>query len=112
MFGTTRHIAGIRSKNVRLRSASAREAINMPIQGSEADIMKFVMKKLYELIEEKYSKEAYILLQIHDEIIMEVKESVVEEFSKEAKKIMLESVSLDVPLDVHVSVGNCMAELK
>lgn len=112
MFGTTRHISGIRSRNVRVRSASAREAINMPIQGSEADIMKLVMKNLYELIEEKYPKDAYILLQIHDEIIFEVKESKIEKFSEEAKKIMLESVSLDVPLDVHVSIGKRMADLK
>lgn len=112
MFGTTRNIAGIRSKNRRLRAASAREAINMPIQGSEADIMKLVMKNIYSLIERKYPKQVYILLQIHDEIIFEAKEDLVEEFSLEAKRIMLESVLLDVPLDVHISTGNALSDLK
>lgn len=112
MFGTTRNIAGIRSQNRRLRAASAREAINMPIQGSEADIMKLVMKNLYSLIEEKYPKQVYILLQIHDEIVFEAKKNVIKEFSSEAKKIMLESVKLDVPLDVHVSTGDALSDLK
>jgi len=112
MFGTTRNISGIRSKNRRLRAASAREAINMPIQGSEADIMKLVMKNLYALIEKKYPKKVYILLQIHDEILFEAKEDLIEEFSLEAKKIMLESVLLDVPLDVHISIGESLSDLK
>ncbi len=112
MFGTTRNIAGIRSQNRRLRAASAREAINMPIQGSEADIMKLVMKNLYSLIEKKYPKQVYILLQIHDEIVFEAKKNVIKEFSSEAKKIMLESILLDVPLDVHVSTGDALSDLK
>lgn len=112
MFGTTRNIAGIRSRNRRLRSAAAREAINMPIQGSEADIMKLVMVKLYEYISKKYSKDAYILLQIHDEILFEVKSNLIEEFANEAKEIMLDTVLLEVPFDVHVSIGESLDELK
>lgn len=112
MFGTTRNIAGIRSSNRRLRAAAAREAINMPIQGSEADIMKLVMKDIYSLIEKKYPKQVYILLQIHDEIIFEAKEDIIEKFSEEAKEIMLKSVQLEVPLDVHISIGDSLAELK
>ena len=112
MFGTTRNIAGIRSQNRRARAAAAREAINMPIQGSEADIMKLVMRDIYSLIEKEYPKQSYILLQIHDEIVFEVKEDLVKKFSKEVKKIMLESVALDVPLDVHISIGDTLSELK
>ena len=112
MFGTTRNILGIRSRNNRRRSAAAREAINMPVQGSEADIMKLVMKNLFQLIKEKYPKKAYILLQIHDEILFEVDESLVDDFIKEAQNIMLESVSLEVPLELHVSKGDSLDELK
>ncbi len=112
MFGTTRNITGIRSQNRRLKAASAREAINMPIQGSEADIMKLVMKNLYLLIEKKYPKQVYILLQIHDEIVFEVKKDIIKDFTSEAKKIMLESVMLDVPLDAHESIGDTLADLK
>lgn len=112
MFGTTRNISGIRSKNVRAKAAAAREAINMPIQGSEADIMKYVMVRIAEYIEKELKDRAYILLQIHDEIIMEVKKSDVEKFSKDVCNIMLKSIELSVPLEVHVYTGNRLSDLK
>lgn len=112
MFGTTRHIKGLRSKNIRMMRAAQREAINMPIQGSEADIMKLAMIKLDEMIEEKFKEKAYILLQIHDELIFEVQSDKVTEFIKEAETLMQGVVSLEVPLVVHSSVGDNMAELK
>ena len=112
MFGTTRHIRGLRSKNTRMVRAAQREAINMPIQGSEADIMKLAMIKLDELIEKDFDEKAHIILQIHDELIFEVKESCVKEFVKKAKETMEGVVSLEVPLVVHSSVGDNMAELK
>jgi len=99
MFGTTRNMRGLKSRNRRIASASAREAINMPIQGSEADIMKYVMIKLQSLIDEKYGGQAFMLLQIHDEILFEIEKSIQKEFEKDAKDIMLNSVKLDVPLE-------------
>jgi DNA polymerase-1 len=112
MFATTRHIKGLRSKNTRMVKAAQREAVNMPIQGSEADIMKLAMIKLDELIREEFNEKAYILLQIHDELIFEIEESEVDKFVKKAKEIMENVVSLNVPLSVHSSVGDNMAELK
>jgi DNA polymerase-1 len=112
MFGTTRNVSGLRSKNRRMSSAAAREAINMPIQGTEADIMKYVMIKLQDMINEKYLKKAYMLLQIHDEIVFEVKEDLMSDFKTEAQDIMINIVKLDVPLKTHVSVGNSWDELK
>lgn len=112
IFGTTRNISGIRSRNIRAKAAAAREAINMPIQGSEADIMKYVMIRIAEYIEESLKGRAYILLQIHDEIIMEVEDSCVEEFSKNVRNIMLNSVQMSVPLEVHVSSGLRLSDLK
>jgi DNA polymerase-1 len=112
MFGTTRNVSGLRSKNRRISSAATREAINMPIQGTEADIMKYVMIQLQELIDNRYEKKAYMLLQIHDEIIFEVGESVIDEFKKDAEDIMINSVKLDVPIKTHVSVGKSWDELK
>ena len=111
MFGTTRWIKGIRSRNMRLVKAAQREAINMPIQGGEADVMKLAMIKLDEEIEKNFKDEAYILLQIHDELIFEVKEERLEEFEKRAKHIMGEAVSLVVHLDVSSASGDNMAEL-
>lgn len=112
MFGTTRHIKGLRSKNIRMMRAAQREAVNMPIQGSEADIMKLAMIKLDEMIEGELKEEAYILLQIHDELIFEVQEDKLEEFIKSAESLMEGIVSLEVPLVVHSSTGDNMAELK
>jgi DNA polymerase-1 len=112
MFGTTRNVSGLRSKNRRMSSAAGREAINMPIQGTEADIMKYVMIKLQELIDKEFKDEAYMLLQIHDEIVFEVKESAVEKFKDMANKVMKDSVKLDVPLQTHVTVGNSWEKLK
>lgn len=111
MFGTTRWIRGLRSKNFRLMRSAQREAINMPIQGGEADIMKLAMIKLDEEIERNFKGDAYILLQIHDELIFEVKEGRLEEFEKKAKDIMINVVSLVVHLDVSSSSGDNMAEL-
>ena len=112
MFGTTRWIRGLKSKNFRMVRAAQREAINMPIQGGEADIMKLAMIKLDEEIEKNFKGEAFILLQIHDELIFEVKEGRLEEFEKKAKEIMKGVVSLAVELEVSSASGDNMAELK
>jgi DNA polymerase I len=85
MFGTTRHIKGLRSRNIRMLRAAQREAVNMPIQGSEADIMKLAMIRLDQLIEDQFKGEAHILLQIHDELIFEVKQSSTNLLSKRLK---------------------------
>jgi DNA polymerase-1 len=105
-------MSGLRSKNRRISSSSAREAINMPIQGTEADIMKYIMIKLQDLIKEKYEDKAYMILQIHDEIVFEVHESVIDKFKDDATEIMLNSVKLNVPLKTHVSVGDSWDQLK
>jgi DNA polymerase-1 len=112
MFGTTRNMSGLRSKSRRISSSAAREAINMPIQGTEADIMKYIMIKLQNLIDEKYEDKAYMILQIHDEIIFEAHESVIEKFKEDAKETMLDSIKLNVPLKTHVTVGDSWDKLK
>ena len=112
MFGTTRNVPALKSKNVRARYAAQREAINMPIQGGEADIMKLVMIALDDLIESKYFGKAHILLQVHDEFVFEAEEDIAEQFEKEALEIMQNTVVLNVPLDVSASIGNNLAEIK
>ncbi|MBP6922136.1 DNA polymerase I [Candidatus Dojkabacteria bacterium] len=112
MFGTTRWIKGIKSRNIRLMRAAQREAINMPIQGGEADIMKYAMIQLDGMIEKEFKNEAFILLQIHDELIFEVKEERVKEFEKKAREIMKSAVTLNVHLDVSSAIGDNMSELK
>ncbi|MHC1716639.1 MAG: DNA polymerase I [Candidatus Dojkabacteria bacterium] len=112
MFGTTRRIRGITSKNIRMRRAAQREAVNMPIQGSESDIMKLAMIQLDDLIQKEFKGKAYILLQIHDELVFEVKDEEVKDFESKALEIMKNAVCLEAPLDVHSSIGTDMSELK
>jgi len=112
MFGTTRHIKGLSSKNFRLLKSAQREAINMPIQGSEADIMKLAMIEIDRLIQKEFENEAYILLQIHDELVFEVKEKRLNEFQKKVEYIAKNVVSLNAPLDITVSSGKNLAELE
>ncbi len=111
MFGTTRWIRGLRSKNLRMVRAAQREAINMPIQGGEADIMKLAMIKLGDEIEKNFNGDAFILLQIHDELIFEVKEERLDEFEERAKEIMGSAVSLVVHLDVSSASGDNMEQI-
>ena len=69
------------------------------------------MVRLYDLILKEFDGDAFILLQIHDELIFEVKESRLEEFRKRAEDITRRVVSLNVSLDISSSVGKSMAEL-
>ncbi len=112
MLGTTRRIAAVKSRNITARRAALREAVNMPIQGTEADIMKLGMVKLNELIEKEFNNDAYILLQIHDEFVFEVKENRAEEFKDKACDILRNAASLETSLEVHDSIGNDLSELK
>ncbi len=112
MLGRTRHVNGLTSRNFNVRSAALREAINMPIQGGEADIMKVAMIKIDELINRKYREDVFMLLQVHDEFIFEVREGVVDDFSEDVREIMVNAVQLSVPLEVHISRGVSMDKLK
>lgn len=112
MLGRTRHVNGLTSRNFNVRSAALREAINMPIQGGEADIMKVAMIKIDELINSKYGSDVFMLLQVHDEFIFEVREGGIDDFSEDVREIMVNAVQLSVPLEVHISSGFNMSELK
>ena len=112
LLGRRRYVTGVNSRNVRVQRAAIREAINMPVQGGSADVMKLAMVNLYELIENKYSEDVFMILQIHDEIIFEVKKSVVKSFQEDSKDTMEKAVALKVPLEVNINVGENLAELK
>lgn len=99
-----RYIPDITSRNFNLRSFAERTAMNTPIQGSAADIMKLAMVKFSEKIKEtKYH--AKLLLQVHDELIFEIPKSEVEDFSKFVEEIMEQALVLDVPLKVDSNYG-------
>ncbi len=112
ILGRRRYVTGVNSRNKRIQRAAIREAINMPIQGGSADVMKLAMVEIHDAILKKYENKAFMVLQIHDEIIFEVKDSVVKEFQKEVKDTMENVVKLRVPLGVNTSLGKNISELK
>ena len=111
LFGRRRYIPEIKSSNYMVRQFGARVAMNTPIQGTAADIMKIAMINVYkELKDSKIN--AKIVLQIHDELLLEVSEKDNEEAKAILKKCMEEAKELDVPLEVELSEGNSWYEVK
>jgi DNA polymerase I len=105
-FGRRRYFPDIRSKLPFMRASAERMAINAPIQGTEADVVKLAMIKVDAFLKEKdLKKDVRLLLQVHDELVYEVKEGLAESLAGEIKRIM-ESV-ID-PKDTHGVV--CVAE--
>jgi DNA polymerase-1 len=101
---------GINDRNFSIRGFNERASINAPLQGTQADIMKLAMKKLYQLII-KDKLPVKMLLQIHDELLFEVAETYVAEFTPIVKDVMEKAVKLDLPSPVDVSVGDNWGEL-
>ena len=87
-----------------------REAVNTVFQGSAADLIKLSMVEIFKKY--KDSDEVKMLLQIHDELIFEVDEDKADDFAKELKEIMEKIYTLEIPLDVSVSIGKNWGELK
>ena len=93
-----------------IKNAALRQAVNAPIQGTSADIIKMSMNKIQTELEIKSSFDAKMLLQVHDELVFEVKESDVDNFVKYLKQSMETVVKLSVPLDVNIGIGNTWFE--
>ena len=118
LFGRRRQFRSINAKLPFIRAMAERMALNAPIQGTAADIIKIAMVHVYEQLLKEYHS-ARLILQIHDEIIYEVDETRAEDFSKKVITIM-ENVFKDsyihfdskVPLVVHTSIGKNWGELK
>ncbi len=110
-LGRRRAIPEIESGNAQAVAAAERMAINMPIQGLEADIVKLAMIAVDRHIQEKFSGKASLLLQIHDELIFEADEDIASAFAHEIKRVMEAAYLMSVPLVVDVSVGKNWGEI-
>ncbi len=110
-FGRRRYLPNIKSANYQVRSGAERAAVNFPIQGLAADIMKLAMLKIDEKLLRKKYRSAKMELQIHDEVIVEIDENQAEEFGKDLKEVMENVYKLRVPLVVEVSTGKNWGEL-
>lgn len=94
-----------------VRQFGARAAMNTPIQGTAADIMKIAMIKVYEKLEQE-NLQAKIILQIHDELLIECKIEEKEKVKQILKECMESAATLDVPLEVEVSEADNWYEVK
>jgi DNA polymerase-1 len=110
MFGRRRYFSGFKSPLPYVKAQAERMAINAPIQGTEADIVKIAMKRINDLIVKNgWEKDARLILNVHDEIVYEVKDELVDTVSKEFKKIMEEVIpekeTLGVPILAECGAG-------
>ena len=111
LYNRRRALPEINAKNKIVASLNARLAMNTPIQGTAADIIKLAMINAFDYIE-KTKVDANLLLQVHDELIFDVNKDVVDEFTIEMVKIMEEAVELDVKLKAEASSGSSWYDTK
>lgn len=111
MFGRRRELPAIKSRNFNQRMLAERMAMNTPIQGTAADVIKLAMIAAYRKLREAGLK-SRILLQVHDELVLEVKESELETVQAILHEAMEHVVSLSVPLSIDVHWGRNWAEAK
>ena len=113
IMGRRRYLTNINSQNGMIRSADERNAINAPIQGTAADIIKLAMIEIHENILSK-KLNAKMLLQVHDELVFEIEDKYLSDSLSQIKKIMekahLKYKDFRVPLIVDHSVGNNWGE--
>lgn len=111
IFGRRRYIRGITSSDEREREAAKRVAINAPIQGSAADIMKLAMVHLWSEMKRR-GFNSKLVMQVHDELICEAHDGEVDELVKLMRNIMENAVDLRVPLKVDIKSGNNWLEME
>lgn len=111
MFGRIRTIEELENKNYMIRSGAERMALNTPIQGTSADIIKIAMVRLYNEFNSRNLK-SKILVQVHDELVIDCKKDELEEVKKVVKSTMENVVKFDVPLLVDIEYGNNWYEAK
>ncbi len=107
LFNRRRYLFGLDSSNQVVRKSAERMAVNTPVQGSAADIIKKAMIEV-----DAYLRElgAYVLLQVHDELLIESPKNSAEEIAHQVKSLMEKIVSLRVPLKVDIGLGDNWAE--
>ncbi|QVW23424.1 DNA polymerase I [Pseudomonas hormoni] len=105
IFGRRLYLPEINAKNPALRKGAERTAINAPMQGTAADIIKKAMVAVDNWLTSS-GLDAKVILQVHDELVLEVREDLVDQVREEIRLHMSEAAKLDVPLLVEVGVGN------
>src|SRR5690625_7464791 len=104
MLGRRRYVPEIRSRNRTVRSFAERVAVNMPIQGSQADMIKIAMIRIQRrLVDDNF--ESKMLLQVHDELVLEAPEHELEQLRAMVDDEMVNALPIMVPIEVDIYVG-------
>ena len=111
MFGRVRHLPEITSSNHNTKAFGERVALNTPIQGTAADIIKIAMVKVYRRLKEE-GLSAQLILQVHDELLIETAVEELEEVKGILKEQMEHAARLKVPVIVDMHTGNSWYEAK
>ena len=111
IFGRRRDLPAIKSSNYNQRTLAERMAMNTPIQGSAADIIKLAMIKTHRALQEGGFK-SRILLQVHDELVLEIMQNEKEQVAELVRDAMENVVPLSVPLSVDIHTGENWAAAK
>lgn len=112
LFGRKRYLEEINATNIMIRKGAERMAINTPIQGTEADMIKTAMIKVKDLIDTEYQGRVALLLQVHDELVFEVDPKVIKEVTPKIQKIMEGVIKLSIPVIVDAKHGKNWIDMK
>lgn len=104
ILGRRRYLRDIQSRNQTMRGFAERNAINAPIQGSAADMIKIAMVRIHEWMQ-KEKLHSKMVLQVHDELVFDAHESEIDILKKGVSKLMIEAIDLGVPMEVGLGVG-------
>jgi DNA polymerase-1 len=111
LYGRKRYIPELKSSNFNIRSGAERIALNTPIQGTAADLIKLAMLRVDKALSENYP-EAQLILQVHDELIVECPETIAQEVANLVSREMEQVASLNVPLTAEAKWGKSWYDAK
>ena len=104
-FGRRLWLPEINSSNSLRKAGAERAAINAPMQGTAADLIKLAMIQVQQWIDDNSDLKGQVIMQVHDELVFEVPDNEVEKFTKKIPQIMQNVAKLDIPLIVEINAG-------
>ena len=105
LLGRRRYLPDINSRNAGLKNFAERNSVNMPIQGTSADMIKIAMNNIYKTFEAKQLK-SKMILQVHDELVFDVYKPEIDEVTTIVRNEMINALPLDIPIEVSTDMGD------
>ena len=112
MFGRRRLVPDLNNRNGQVRAAAERAAVNLPIQGTAADILKKAMIDVHAALPSVAGGRARMILTVHDELLFEAPKEAADETASAVRELMESAVKLNVPVTVDVGIGENWKEAK